>query len=56
MTDDPKSFAWAIPNGYVNLGIVNVAIHRKQHEERLYKFENGHDLVRFCLVLLDDEK
>jgi hypothetical protein len=39
-----------------NLGIMDVAIHRKQHEERLYKFENGHDLDRFCLVLLAKER
>ena len=36
------------PEDRKTLGIMDVDIHRKQHEERHYKFENGHDLDRFC--------
>ena len=34
----------------------DVDIHRKQHEERHYKFQTVHDLDRYCPVVLASEE
>ena len=44
------------PRDMKTLGIMDVDIHRKQHEERHYNFEDGHDLDRYCPVVLASEK
>jgi hypothetical protein len=54
--DAPKSSVWAIPNGHEKFGIVDVDIHRKQDEERHYKFQTVHDLDRYCPVVLASER